>query len=146
MPFFLSGSILLNLANLEGEESFDVSSLGEAEAVSQEFVGEDEMIIIRGTHSLTPLSSLSLSLSLSLCTSLIVEIFNAPSLGTKNASSATILLRGANHMMLDEMERSVHDALSAVKRVLTTCVAHLPLFLKEPTSYLDPHPIGARIR
>lgn len=79
------GTILLNLANLEGEESFDPAALGEAESVSQEFVGEDEVIVIRGT---------------------------------KNTTSASILLRGANHMMLDEMERSVHDALSAVKRVL----------------------------
>jgi len=73
------------LANLEGEESFDAANLGEAESISQEFVGEDEVVVIRGT---------------------------------KNSSSASILLRGANYLMLDEMERSVHDALCAVKRVL----------------------------
>lgn len=38
--------------------------------------------------------------------------------GTKTNSSASIILRGANTMMLDEMERSLHDALCAVKRVL----------------------------
>jgi len=38
--------------------------------------------------------------------------------GTKNIASASIILRGANTMMLDEMERSLHDALCAVKRVL----------------------------
>lgn len=32
--------------------------------------------------------------------------------------SQTIILRGANEYMLDEIERSVHDALCAVKRVL----------------------------
>jgi len=38
--------------------------------------------------------------------------------GTKNGKSASILLRGANNVMLDEMDRSVHDALMSVKRVL----------------------------
>jgi len=36
----------------------------------------------------------------------------------KRTESQTILLRGANEFMLDEVERSVHDALCAVKRVL----------------------------
>ncbi|KAI8586892.1 chaperonin Cpn60/TCP-1 family [Geranomyces variabilis] len=38
--------------------------------------------------------------------------------GTKVHSSASIILRGANDYMLDEMERSVHDCLCAVKRTL----------------------------
>ncbi|KAI8813626.1 chaperonin Cpn60/TCP-1 family [Cladochytrium replicatum] len=38
--------------------------------------------------------------------------------GTKAHSSASIILRGANDFMLDEMERSLHDSLSAVKRTL----------------------------
>ncbi|KAF2873737.1 T-complex protein 1 subunit alpha [Massariosphaeria phaeospora] len=38
--------------------------------------------------------------------------------GTKAFSSASIILRGANDLALDEMERSVHDSLSAVKRTL----------------------------
>ena len=36
----------------------------------------------------------------------------------KNLRAQTILLRGANYLMLDETERSIHDALCAVKRVL----------------------------
>ena len=36
----------------------------------------------------------------------------------KARSAASIILRGANDFMLDEMERSVHDALCVVKRVL----------------------------
>ena len=36
----------------------------------------------------------------------------------KKQSAQTILLRGANYLMLDETERSIHDALCAVKRVL----------------------------
>lgn len=38
--------------------------------------------------------------------------------GTKVHTSASIILRGANDYQLDEMERSIHDALSAVKRTL----------------------------
>ena len=38
--------------------------------------------------------------------------------GTKVHPSASIILRGPNDYALDEMERSVHDSLSAVKRTL----------------------------
>lgn len=38
--------------------------------------------------------------------------------GTKAYSSASIILRGPNDYQLDEMERSIHDSLSAVKRTL----------------------------
>lgn len=38
--------------------------------------------------------------------------------GTKAHSSASIILRGPNDFSLDEMERSVHDSLCAVKRTL----------------------------
>ena len=36
----------------------------------------------------------------------------------KSHSAASVILRGANDFMVDEMERSVHDALCVVKRVL----------------------------
>eukprot|EP00124_Ichthyophonus_hoferi_P005019 Ihof_evm2s642 gene=Ihof_evmTU2s642 len=38
--------------------------------------------------------------------------------GTSAHSSASIILRGANDYMCDEMERSVHDSLCVVKRVI----------------------------
>ncbi|KAI4145553.1 MAG: hypothetical protein LQ340_006234 [Diploschistes diacapsis] len=38
--------------------------------------------------------------------------------GTKVHSAASIILRGSNDYHLDEMERSIHDSLSAVKRTL----------------------------
>jgi len=38
--------------------------------------------------------------------------------GCREAHAVTLLLRGANDYMLDEMDRSLHDALCAVKRVL----------------------------
>ncbi|KAI8055279.1 chaperonin Cpn60/TCP-1 family [Syncephalis plumigaleata] len=38
--------------------------------------------------------------------------------GTKAHSSSSIILRGANDYMLDEMERSLHDSLCVIKRTL----------------------------
>lgn len=38
--------------------------------------------------------------------------------GAQSRRSVTLLLRGANDYMLDEMDRSLHDALSIVKRAL----------------------------
>ena len=38
--------------------------------------------------------------------------------GTRVHTSASIILRGSNDYQLDEMERSIHDSLSAVKRTL----------------------------
>jgi len=55
-------------------------------------------------------------------------------------SSASILLRGANDFMLDEMERSLHDSLCVVKRVLESktvvpgggaCEAALSIYLED---------------
>lgn len=40
--------LLLSLANMEGDESFDASMLGEAEEVVQERVCDDELILIKG--------------------------------------------------------------------------------------------------
>jgi T-complex protein 1 subunit alpha len=38
--------------------------------------------------------------------------------GTKVVNSASVILRGANDYMLDEMERALHDTLSIIKRTL----------------------------
>ncbi|KAJ9171224.1 hypothetical protein P3X46_014616 [Hevea brasiliensis] len=38
--------------------------------------------------------------------------------GTKSTSAVSLILRGANDYMLDEMERALHDALSVVRRTL----------------------------
>ncbi|XP_074592700.1 T-complex protein 1 subunit alpha-like isoform X1 [Curcuma longa] len=38
--------------------------------------------------------------------------------GTKNSSAVSLILRGANDHMLDEMDRALHDALCIVKRTL----------------------------
>lgn len=79
------GQLVSSLSNLEGEETFEASSLGTAEEVSQERISDDELILIRGT---------------------------------KTVSSSSIVLRGANDYLLDEMERALHDSLCVIKRTL----------------------------
>ncbi|XP_059610118.1 T-complex protein 1 subunit alpha [Phlebotomus argentipes] len=76
---------LTSLTNMEGEESFEPSMVGEANEVSQEFISDDELILIKGPKART---------------------------------ASSIILRGPNDFYLDEMERSIHDALCVVKRVL----------------------------
>uniref|UniRef100_A0A0B8RPY5 T-complex protein 1 subunit alpha n=1 Tax=Philothamnus irregularis TaxID=1899461 RepID=A0A0B8RPY5_9SAUR len=78
-------TVCSTLANLEGEETFEASMLGQAEEVVQERICDDELILIKNTKART---------------------------------SAAIILRGANDFMCDEMERSLHDALCVVKRIL----------------------------
>ncbi|XP_022091226.1 T-complex protein 1 subunit alpha-like [Acanthaster planci] len=77
--------LLVTLANLEGEETFEPNMLGQAEEVCVERVCDDELILIKGP---------------------------------KVRNAASIILRGANDYQCDEMERSMHDALCVVKRVL----------------------------
>jgi len=52
------GQLLLSLANMDGDESFDASMLGDAEEVVQERVSDDELILVKG------LVNCNLSLSL----------------------------------------------------------------------------------
>ncbi|KAM7167762.1 LOW QUALITY PROTEIN: T-complex protein 1 subunit alpha-like [Macrochelys suwanniensis] len=81
-----AGAIICSsLGNLEGEESFEASMLGQAEDVDQERISDDELTLIKNTKART---------------------------------SASIILRGANDFMCDEMKRSLHDALCVVKRAL----------------------------
>ncbi|XP_033323481.1 chaperonin containing TCP1 subunit 1 [Megalopta genalis] len=81
---------LTSLTNMEGDESFESSFLGEAAEVVQEMVCDDELILIKGPKART---------------------------------ASSLILRGPNDYYCDEMERSVHDALCVVKRVLESkCV------------------------
>ena len=73
------------MADMEGNETFDPSSLGQADEVVEERVADDNMVMIRGS---------------------------------KFSRATTLLLRGANDYMLDEMDRAIHDALCVIKRVL----------------------------
>ncbi|XP_039301288.1 T-complex protein 1 subunit alpha [Nilaparvata lugens] len=76
---------LTSLTNMEGEETFEASFIGEAAEVVQDRVCDDELILIKGPKART---------------------------------ASSIILRGPNDFYCDEMERSVHDALCVVKRVL----------------------------
>ncbi|XP_044757547.1 T-complex protein 1 subunit alpha [Coccinella septempunctata] len=78
-------TFITSLTNMEGEEVFDASMMGEAAEVVQERISDDELILIKGPKART---------------------------------AASIILRGPNDFYCDEMERSVHDALCVVKRVL----------------------------
>jgi T-complex protein 1 subunit alpha len=79
------GQILLTMATLEGDEAFDEKSLGLADEVCEQRVGDNDFTFIKGCSQ---------------------------------SKAATILLRGANEFMLEEADRSVHDALCAVSRTL----------------------------
>ena len=42
------GQLVVTLANLEGEETFEASSLGAADEVVTERISDDELILIKG--------------------------------------------------------------------------------------------------
>jgi len=79
------GTLMITMADMEGNESFDPSMLGHAEEVIEERIADDDHLIIKGG---------------------------------KTQRCCSVLLRGANMHMLDEVDRSLHDALCAVKRAL----------------------------
>jgi T-complex protein 1 subunit alpha len=79
------GQVILTLATIDGDEAFEEAYLGKADEVSEQRVGDNEFVFIKGCSQ---------------------------------SKAATILLRGANEFMLEEADRSVHDALCAVSRTL----------------------------
>jgi len=106
-------TLCMTLANMEGEETFDASMLGQAECVFEDRVCDDEMLVVQKPAA---------------------------------KSAASIILRGANDFMLDEMERSVHDSLCAVKRVLESKTvvpgggaveAALSIYLEDFATHID---------
>lgn len=42
------GQLLSSLANMEGDETFDASMLGEADEVVQERICDDELVLVKG--------------------------------------------------------------------------------------------------
>lgn len=88
-------TIVMSLANLEGEETFEESNLGFAEAVTQEPVCDDELIIVHKP---------------------------------KAKSAASIILRGANIFMLDEVQLSHYSptpllpSFSIYNKFMLTCL------------------------
>lgn len=79
------GSVVVTMADMEGNEAFDPATLGECAEVAEERVGDGELLYFRGC---------------------------------KAGSACTIVLRGANEYMLDEMDRALHDSLCVIKRMM----------------------------
>ena len=79
------GKVVVSLADIEGEESFNQSDLGTCDRVYEKRVGDWEYMFFEGMSQ---------------------------------TRAQTIILRGANDFFLEEVERSVHDSLCVIKRVL----------------------------
>ena len=78
--------IITTMANSEGLESFDEISIGKAESVYEQNLGDNDYVFIKNVEVANPICSL--------------------------------ILRGSNEFMLDEVERSLHDSLCVLKRTL----------------------------
>lgn len=101
-----TGATLINsMSNLEGDEVFEPAFLGFAEEVSQERISDDECILVKGTKA-------NSSSSIILRGSNGKSIFDV--LRAKRVTNEKLNV----DFQLDEMERSVHDSLSVVKRAL----------------------------
>jgi len=79
------GRVVTTMADMEGNETFDVECLGGCDSVREVRIGDGEMLYVYGC---------------------------------KGHGASTIVLRGANEYMLDEMDRALHDSLCVVKRML----------------------------
>ena len=79
------GKVVISLADMEGEETFDPENLGSCSLVEERRVGDWEYMFFEGMEK---------------------------------TAAQTIIVRGANEFFLDEIERSIHDSLCVVKRVL----------------------------
>jgi len=77
--------VVVSLADMEGEETFDPELLGTCNVVEERRVGDWEYMFFEGMPE---------------------------------SRAQTIIIRGANEFFLDEIERSIHDSLCVVKRVL----------------------------
>ena len=77
--------VIVSLADIEGEETFDSSILGSCERAYEKRVGDWEYMFFEGMSQ---------------------------------TRAQTIILRGANEFFLEEVERSMHDSLCVIKRVL----------------------------
>lgn len=77
--------VVVSLADIEGEETFNPADLGSCEKVYEKRVGDWEYMFFQGMSQ---------------------------------TRAQTIVLRGANDFFLEEVERSLHDSLCVIKRVL----------------------------
>jgi T-complex protein 1 subunit alpha len=98
------GQVVVTMADMEGDESFDVQNLGTCQSVREVRIGDGEML-----HFYNCQKNRSSSSS---------ENGDQNNEETAAVGASTIVLRGANEYMLDEMDRALHDALCVVKRML----------------------------
>ena len=107
------GKVVVTMADMEGNETFDPDCLGTSTAVREERIGDGEMLYVHGCQG---------------------------------GGASTIVLRGANEYMLDEMDRALHDSLCVIKRMLESstlvcgggCVeSALSVHLEEYANTLD---------
>lgn len=107
------GKVVVTMADMEGNETFDPACLGVCTAVREERIGDGEMLYVHGCQG---------------------------------HGASTIVLRGANEYMLDEMDRALHDSLCVIKRMLESSTlvcgggaveAALSVHLEEYATTLD---------
>lgn len=77
--------VIVSLADIDGEETFEASALGTCDKVYEKRVGDWEYMFFEGMSK---------------------------------TRAQTIVLRGANEFFLAEVERSLHDSMCVIKRVL----------------------------
>ena len=123
-------TIVSTLADDSGGETFDPTWLGTADEVVEENVAGDDVLVIRSgvvANGGAAAAAVAASPSAANEAKAAAPASTSPSTTTTTPPSggATIILRGANDYLLDEMERAVHDALCAVRRVLE-CGAVVP--------------------
>lgn len=110
-------TLLASLANLDGDESFEASSLGNAEEVVQSRVGDDELILVKGTKVVSS-SSIILRGANGMSSVLLKNLSIRDHHGCWSDTFIRPMPRGHSDYMLDEMERALHDSLSVIKRTL----------------------------
>jgi len=77
--------VVISLADMDGDETFEPENLGTCRRVEERRVGDWDYMFFEGMEK---------------------------------TAAQTIIVRGANEFFLDEIERSIHDSLCVVKRVL----------------------------
>lgn len=107
------GKVVVTMADMDGNETFEADCLGTCDSFREERIGDGEMMY---------------------------------AYGCRGGGASTIVLRGANEYMLDEMDRALHDSLCVVKRMLesNTLVpgggaveAALSVYLEDHATTLD---------
>lgn len=114
--------MVLTLADMDGQETFEASALGTAEEVGPYAAG---CMPVMSMLSLVPPSlqprfhgCANYMASMQVVEESVADDDMVMIRGSSNTAAVSVLLRGANDYMLDEMDRSLHDAFCVVKRVL----------------------------